>query len=83
MRMCVCVCVYIFCVVMLEPLSTLCVSFWVGGDGGGGGRELITFSISVYIMCVILCLFSALSHKVGALQISIIINTLKCNSEEN
>ena len=31
----------------------------------------ITFSISMYIMCV--CLFSALSHRVGALQISIII----------
>ena len=34
---------------------------------------LITFSISMYIMCVILCLFSALSCRVGALQISIII----------
>ena len=32
---------------------------------------LITFSISMYIMCV--CLFSALSRRVGALQISIII----------
>ena len=31
----------------------------------------ITFSISMYIMCV--CLFSASSHRVGALQISIII----------
>ena len=31
----------------------------------------ITFSISMYIMCV--CLFSALSRRVGALQISIII----------
>ena len=29
----------------------------------------VTFSISMYIMCV--CLFSALSRKVGALQISI------------
>ena len=27
----------------------------------------------MYIMCVILCLFSALSRRVGALQISIII----------
>ena len=27
----------------------------------------------MYIMCVILCLFSALSCRVGALQISIII----------
>ena len=31
----------------------------------------ITFSISMYIVCV--CLFSALSCRVGALQISIII----------
>ena len=30
-------------------------------------------SISMYIMCGILCLFSALSRRVGALQISIII----------
>ena len=30
-------------------------------------------SISMYIMCVILCLFSALSRRVGTLQISIII----------
>ena len=31
----------------------------------------ITFYISMYIMCV--CLFSALSHRVGAVQIPIII----------
>ena len=31
----------------------------------------VTFFISVYIMCV--CLFRALSYRVGALQISIII----------
>ena len=37
----------------------------------------ITFSISMYIMCV--CLFTALSRRVGALQISIIINT-NCHS---
>ena len=30
-------------------------------------------SISMYVTCVILCLFSALSRRVGALQISIII----------
>ena len=30
-------------------------------------------SISMYILCVILCLFSALSRRVSALQISIII----------
>ena len=49
---------------MLQPLlmSTLCVVKW-----------RITFSVSMYIMCVLLCLFSALSRGVGALQISIII----------
>ena len=31
----------------------------------------VRFSISMYIMCV--CLFSALSHRVGALKNSIII----------
>ena len=30
-------------------------------------------SISMYIICVMLCLLSALSRRVGALQISIII----------
>ena len=34
---------------------------------------LITLSVSMYIMCVILCLFIALSRKVGALRVSIII----------
>ena len=34
---------------------------------------ITTFSISMYIMCVILRLFSTLSCKLGALQISIII----------
>ena len=34
---------------------------------------ITTFSISMYIMCVILCLFSALNRRVGALQMSIII----------
>ena len=58
--MCVCVCAGIFCIIMLEHLSIYTyLYFW------------ITFSISMYIMCV--CLFSALSHRVGALQISIII----------
>ena len=33
----------------------------------------ITFFISMYITCVRFCLFSALSHSVGALEISIII----------
>ena len=31
----------------------------------------ITFPILMYIMCAILCLFSALSHEIGALQIYI------------
>ena len=58
-----CVCVCIFCIIILEHLSIYTflfnLFFW------------ITFSISVYIMCV--CLFSALIGRVGALQISIII----------
>ena len=33
----------------------------------------ITFPISMYIMRAILCLFSALSHEIGALQIYIAI----------
>ena len=33
----------------------------------------ISISVYIMIMCVILCLFSALSHWVGALQISVII----------
>ena len=60
--MCVCVCVHvcIFCIVMLEPLSIFFFcSFWD------------KYSISMCIMCV--CLFSALSRRVGALQIAIII----------
>ena len=54
----------------LEPLSTLGVSFFL---------FLVyifiadNISISMYIMCVILCLFSALSRRVGALQIFVII----------
>ena len=36
-------------------------------------KLLITFSILIYLMCVTLCLISALSRRVGALQISIII----------
>ena len=60
-----------FFAVMLEPLSTLCVSFF--------SFLYIYFfiadniSISIYIMCVLLCLFSNLSRRVDALQISIII----------
>ena len=80
-RVCVCVCVcarvraLIFCIVMLEPLlmsalgvcSLYFISFF-----------LITFSISMCIMCVILCFFRALSRRVGALQISIIIMYYDC-----
>ena len=47
-----------FCIIMLEHLSIYIFIF------------LITFSISMYIMCV--RLFSALNRRVGALQISII-----------
>ena len=39
---------------------------------------LIIFSISMYIMCV--CLFSALSRRVGALQISVIIIMANCTA---
>ena len=62
-------CVCIFYIVMLEPLlmSTLYVSFFVVV------KLLVAFSISMYIMCVILCLFGALNRKVGALQMSIFI----------
>ena len=78
---CVCVCVRarIFCINVLyckafRALSTLCVSFFF---------FLFSYifliadkkSISMYIICVILCLFSTLSRRVGALQISIIIKT--------
>ena len=60
MRACVRACVCIFCIIMLEHLSIYTyLLFW------------ITFSISMCIMCV--CLFSALSRSLGALQISIII----------
>ena len=48
---------------MLEHLSIYIHSFFV--------FVLDNISISMYIVCV--CLFSALSRRVGALQISIII----------
>ena len=60
---CVCMCVGISSIVFKNPCQYLLLLF------------LITFSISMYIMCV--CLFSALSHRVGALQISIIIIIIK------
>ena len=43
-------------------------------------KLLITFSILMHIMCIILCLFSTLSHRVGVLQMSIIIIIImKCS----
>ena len=56
----------IFHILMLEPLliSTLSVSFCQITDKN---------FISMYVMCVILCLFSVWSSRVGTLQISIII----------
>ena len=61
-----------FCIIMLEHLSIYIHSKKITKK---------TFSISMYIMCV--CLFSALSRRVGALQISIIIimntvNKMQC-----
>ena len=41
-------------------------------------KLLITFSILMYIRCVMLCLFSTLSHRAGALQTSIIIIIICC-----
>ena len=64
---CVCVCmsVSIFHIVMLDPLSmsALCKLF---------AKLLITVP-SWCTLCVLLCLFSALSLRVGTLQISIIV----------
>ena len=78
-RACVraCVCVYV-CVCVSFPkicLSTLCVSFFLFLFFFSPFFLFIadSISISMYIMCVKLCLFSALSHWVGTLQISIII----------
>ena len=56
--MCVCVCA------PFEPLSTLCVSFFFSHN---------IFHLDVHYVCYNLCLFSTLSCRVGALQISIII----------
>ena len=53
----------IFCIVTFEHLSTLCIYIFIADN----------ISISMYILCVILCLFSALSRRVCALQIFIII----------
>ena len=62
MRVCVHACV---CVHLLHNYAWTLVNIYIYL------LFLITFSISMYIMCV--CLFSALRCRVGALQISIII----------
>ena len=72
--MCVCVCVCIFCIVRLEPLSRLSFSIFFIADN---------ISVSVYIMGVILCLFGALSCRVGTLQNSIIIITRREDCQES
>ena len=92
-RVCVCVCVCvcecmhvcvrvcIFCIVTLKPLliSTLCVSFFFFFFAAFFFYCRYYF-LSQYTLCE-LYQFSALSHRVGALQISIIIllllNTLR------
>ena len=61
----------IFCIIMLEHLSIYTFFKYI---------FFITFSISTYIMCV--CLFSALSRRVGALQISIIIFIIITNRRD-
>ena len=67
---CVCVCVHLL-QITFEFLSILCVSFSIYIIK----KQFIADNISVlmYIVCVILCLFSALILRVSALQISIII----------
>ena len=67
MCVCVCVCVCsIYTIFILEPLLMYTyVLTYV--------KLHITFSILVYIMHVILCLFNTLCCRVGTLQISIII----------
>ena len=52
--------------------------FWRAADVVGDCmlafvKQWVTFSISMYIMCVILRLFSALSHGIGTLQVSVVI----------
>ena len=65
--MCACVCVHVHaCVHLLHNYAQILVDTYILGVGGG-----ITFSISMYIMCV--CLFSALSRRVGALQIILLL----------
>ena len=63
---CVRACVCIFHIVVFEHF--LCLHYELAFV-----KLLITVSISMNSMCVLLCLFSALSRRVGALQISIIL----------
>ena len=72
MRVCVCMCVRV-CIVTLEPLSTLCVSFSIYIYFFKSYFIADNISISMYVMCVMLCLFSTLIRRVGTLQISIIV----------
>ena len=64
---CVCMCAHVcMCVYLLHNYARTLVDIYIKKK-----KKWITFSISMYITCV--SLFSALSHRVGALQISIII----------
>ena len=65
----VCVCVCVCVCVHAHVCAHVCASFTCVDVY----KSLKTFFISMYIMCIILCLFSALSRRVGALQTSIII----------
>ena len=72
--MCVCVCVCV-CVCILHicyRINPCCCAHYVLAFI----KLLLTFSNSMYFVCVIFCLFNALSRGVGALQISIIIFVL-------
>ena len=65
----VCVCVCVCVCVHAHVCAHVCASFTCVDVY----KSLKTFFNSMYIMCIILCLFSALSRRVGALQTSIII----------
>ena len=64
---------YIMCVILYFPSRcTLCASYYTFHLDVHYVRHII-LSISMCIMCVILYLFSALCHRIGALQMSLII----------
>ena len=82
-----CVCARIFCIVTLEPLSTLLLLFIVL-HYVLAFSFLYTFLLLIKFpfrctLCVILRLFSALSRRVGALQISVIIIKRKPKRSED